>query len=193
MEFFHRATNFPFMSTRKVWYALSAVMILVSAGSLVLRAPEPGRGLHGRQSECRSAFRSSANRDAVANALKGAGYVDPQVTIFGSARDVADLAAAHQAEHRSRPRFRSSADAAWPGCQCADSVQVEVIGPQVGGELLYAAPGRSMGATLDPDLLVYIIFRFHTWRLSSSAPSSRCCMIRSWCLACSRSARRRSI
>ena len=30
MEFFHKATHFPFMRTRKVWYGLSAVLIVVS-------------------------------------------------------------------------------------------------------------------------------------------------------------------
>ena len=37
MEFFHRATNFPFMSTRKVWYGLSAVLIVISIVSLFTR------------------------------------------------------------------------------------------------------------------------------------------------------------
>ena len=29
MEFFHKKTNFPFMATRRVWYTLSAVMMIV--------------------------------------------------------------------------------------------------------------------------------------------------------------------
>jgi preprotein translocase subunit SecF len=28
MEFFHKVTRFPFMNTRKVWYGLSAALIL---------------------------------------------------------------------------------------------------------------------------------------------------------------------
>ena len=28
MEFFHKVTRFPFMNTRKVWYGLSAVLIV---------------------------------------------------------------------------------------------------------------------------------------------------------------------
>ena len=28
MEFFHKATNFPFMGTRKIWYTLSAVLVI---------------------------------------------------------------------------------------------------------------------------------------------------------------------
>ena len=30
MEFFHKKTSFPFMATRKVWYALSIVLMIVS-------------------------------------------------------------------------------------------------------------------------------------------------------------------
>jgi len=44
---------------------------------------------------------------------------------------------------------------------------VEVIYPQVGGELLRSA-WQGMGATLIL-IFVYIIFRFHTWRLSFGA------------------------
>ena len=32
MEFFHRATSFPFMSTRKVWYGLSIAPFLLWLG-----------------------------------------------------------------------------------------------------------------------------------------------------------------
>ena len=42
MEFFHRATNFPFMSTRKLWYALSGVLILISLASLFTRGLDLG-------------------------------------------------------------------------------------------------------------------------------------------------------
>jgi hypothetical protein len=37
VEFFHRATSFPFMSTRKVWYGLSIVLMLISVASLATR------------------------------------------------------------------------------------------------------------------------------------------------------------
>ena len=37
MEFFHKATAIPFMATRKVWYGLSVVMMLVCFGALFAR------------------------------------------------------------------------------------------------------------------------------------------------------------
>ena len=30
MEFFHKKTSFPFMATRKVWYTLSAILMIGS-------------------------------------------------------------------------------------------------------------------------------------------------------------------
>jgi preprotein translocase subunit SecF len=164
VEFFHRATNFPFMSTRKVWYALSAVMILVSAGSLVLRGLNLGVDFTGGV-RVQVSFPVSANRDAVANALKGAGYVDPQVTIFGSARDVSiRLPPTKQSTEAVRAQIEQTLHGLDANAQIQ---QVEVIGPQVGGELLRSA-WEGMGATLIL-IFIYIIFRFHTWRLSFGA------------------------
>ncbi|MEY4356968.1 MAG: hypothetical protein RL469_294, partial [Pseudomonadota bacterium] len=37
MEFFKKKTNFPFMGTRKLWYAASAIMIVISIGSFITR------------------------------------------------------------------------------------------------------------------------------------------------------------
>ena len=38
MEFFHKVTRFPFMNTRKVWYGLSAILIVASLGLEIGRA-----------------------------------------------------------------------------------------------------------------------------------------------------------
>jgi len=37
VEFFSHQTNFPFMATRRVWYTLSAVLMIVSLGSFFVR------------------------------------------------------------------------------------------------------------------------------------------------------------
>ena len=37
MEFFHKQTNFPFMATRKVWYGLSAVLMVICFISFYVR------------------------------------------------------------------------------------------------------------------------------------------------------------
>ncbi len=37
MEFFSKATSFPFMATRKVWYGLSAVLMIICFASFLVR------------------------------------------------------------------------------------------------------------------------------------------------------------
>jgi preprotein translocase subunit SecF len=164
MEFFHRATNFPFMSTRKVWYGLSALLILVSIVSLATRGLNLGVDFTGGVT-VQATFPQSANRDAVTRALISAGYPDPQVTIFGTSRDIAiRLPPTKDKTDVVRAKIEQILRAIDPG---AEIRQVAVIGPQVGGELLKSA-WEALGATL---LLIfgYIALRFHTWRLSLGA------------------------
>jgi len=164
VEFFHRATNFPFMSTRKLWYALSGVLILISLLSLFTRGLDLGVDFTGGVT-VQASFPAVANRDAVSSALMRAGYADPQVTIFGTSRDLAiRLPPTAQSTAAVRERLEQILHGMDPGAQIR---QVEVIGPQVGGELQRSAV-QGLLATL---LLIfgYIALRFHTWRLSLGA------------------------
>jgi preprotein translocase subunit SecF len=164
VEFFHRATNFPFMSTRKLWYALSGVLILISLLSLFTRGLDFGVDFTGGVT-VQASFPSAANRDAISSALIRAGYPDPQVTIFGTSRDIAiRLPPSTQSTEAVRERLEQILHGVDPGAQIR---QVEVIGPQVGGELQRSAV-QGLLATL---LLIfgYIALRFHTWRLSLGA------------------------
>src|ERR1700728_1741426 len=76
------------MSTRKVWYGLSIVLILISLVSLATRGLNLGVDFTGGVT-VQASFPAAANRDAVIKALTGAGYSDPQVTIFGTSPDIA--------------------------------------------------------------------------------------------------------
>ncbi|HWW20440.1 MAG TPA: protein translocase subunit SecF [Steroidobacteraceae bacterium] len=164
MEFFHRATNFPFMSTRRVWYALSALMILVSLGSLLLRGLNLGVDFTGGVT-VQASFPDNANRDAVDTALKRAGYAEPQVTIFGRA---SDMAIRLPPTKLSTEAVRTQLGQILHGVDAKVQIQqVDVIYPQVGGELLRSA-WQGMIATLLA-IGAYIILRFHTWRLSFGA------------------------
>jgi preprotein translocase subunit SecF len=164
MEFFHRATNFPFMSTRKVWYGLSIALILISIVSLVTRGLNLGVDFTGGVT-VQAGFPAAVNRDAVNGALVRAGYPDPQVTIFGTSRDIAiRLPPTKENTEAVRSKIEQILRSVDAG---AEIRQVEVIGPQVGGELLKSA-WEALAATL---LLIfgYIALRFHTWRLSFGA------------------------
>ena len=164
MEFFHRATSFPFMSTRKLWYGLSAVLILISIVSLFTRGLNLGVDFTGGVT-VQASFPAAANRDAVSSALVRAGYADPQVTIFGTSRDIAiRLPPTKESTEAVRAKLEQILRGMDAG---AEIRQVEVIGPQVGGELQRSAV-QALLATL---LLIfgYIAVRFHTWRLSFGA------------------------
>lgn len=164
MEFFHRATNFPFMHTRKVWYGLSLALILISIASLALRGLEMGVDFTGGVT-VQATFPTAANRDAVSAALIKAGYVDPQVTIFGTSRDISiRLAPSKEKTDAIRAQIEQTLHGVDAGAQIQ---QVESIGPQVGNDLKKSA-WQALAATL---VLIgcYIALRFHTWRLSLGA------------------------
>jgi preprotein translocase subunit SecF len=164
VEFFSRATRFPFMSTRRIWYGLSAVMILVSAGSLLTRGLNLGVDFTGGVT-VQANFPVAANRDAVSAALVRAGYADPQVTIFGTSRDIAIRLPPTKASTES---VRTQVEQILHGIDAGAQIrQVEVIGPQVGGELQRSAI-EALTATLFL-IFFYIFVRFHTWRLSLGA------------------------
>ena len=164
MEFFHRATSFPFMSTRKIWYGLSIALILLSLVSLFTRGLNLGVDFTGGVT-VQASFPQAANRDAVSAALIRAGYRDPQVTIFGTSRDIEiRLPPTSGSTEAVRTQLEQILHGVDPG---AEIRQVEVVGPQVGGGLQRSA-AQALAATL---LLIflYIAVRFHTWRLSLGA------------------------
>jgi preprotein translocase subunit SecF len=164
VEFFRRATSFPFMSTRKVWYALSVVMIAISIGSLVTRGLNLGVDFTGGVT-VQATFPTAVNTDAVGAALQRGGFPNAQVTIFGTSRDIAiRLPPIKQTTEEVRAHIEQILD----GIQSGTTIQqAAVIGPEVGGELERSAV-QALVATL---LLIfgYIAFRFHTWRLSFGA------------------------
>ena len=163
MEFFHRATSFPFMSTRKVWYGLSIILILISVVSLATRGLNLGVDFTGGVT-VQANFPNSANRDAVVAALQHAGYADPQVTIFGSARDI--LVRLPPTKLSTEVIRADRTDFAWHRRSGADPAGGS---DRPAGRRPIAAQRRA-GAAGHPVLIFgYIAVRFHTWRLSFGA------------------------
>jgi preprotein translocase subunit SecF len=165
VEFFHKQTNFPFMATRKVWYTLSAVLMVASLAALATRGLNLAIDFTGGVN-AQANFASTANVDAVRAKLATGGFRDPQVQNFGSSRDIAIRLPPDPKENENsiRAKLEPLLKAVDPTAQVTD---LEVVGPQVGSELRTSA-AEALGATL---LLIflYIAFRFHTWRLSLGA------------------------
>jgi preprotein translocase subunit SecF len=165
VEFFKKATNFPFMSTRKLWYGLSVVLMVISIGSFFVRGLNLAVDFTGGV-QVQAAFTQAANLDALRAGLAGAGFKEPQAQNLGSSREVVIRLPAEPGQTGEAIRARvegvlHAIDAK------ADITSLEVVGPQVGDELRRGAL-VALAATLAL-IFVYIALRFHTWRLSVGA------------------------
>jgi preprotein translocase subunit SecF len=165
VEFFSHQTSYPFMATRKVWYGLSALLMIVSLGSFFARGVNLAIDFTGGVS-AEASFPQAANVDAVRAGLAAAGFREPSVQSFGSSRDVAIRLPPDpkQTAEGIRTRLETALRSVDPGAQV---VQLEVVGPQVGGELKKSAVWALFFTLVF--IFGYLALRFHTWRLSAGA------------------------
>ncbi len=165
MEFFSHQTSYPFMATRKVWYSLSAVLMLVALGSFFTRGLNLATDFTGGVS-AEVSFPQAANVDAVRAKLVASGFHEPQVQNFGSSRDIAIRLPpeGQQTTAGIRTRLETELKQIDPAAQLT---QLDVVGPQVGNELRVSAIEALFFTLLF--IFAYIAFRFHTWRLSFGA------------------------
>ena len=156
MEFFHKVTRFPFMNTRKVWYGLSAALILASLGLVVLRGLNLGVDFTGGV-VVETNFPQAPNIEQLRAALSRSGVPAAQVQAFGSSRDILvrlppdPNVKGEQIGARILEVFKTI-DAN------AKLMRTEVVGPQVGQEL-FVKGGWALVATLAL-ILVYVLLRF---------------------------------
>lgn len=165
MEFFSHQTSYPFMATRKVWYTLSAVLVVVSLVSFFTRALNLTIDFTGGVS-ANARFEHAANVDAVRARLGAAGFREPSVQNFGSSRDIAIRLPPDPKQ--TATEIRARLETVLTGIEpTAQVVQLDVVGPQVGNELKVSAIWALFFTLLG--IFIYIAFRFHTWRLSLGA------------------------
>ena len=164
MEFFHKVTRFPFMNTRKVWYGLSATLIVASLALVAIRGLNLGVDFMGGVT-VETNFPQAPNIDQLRSALAKSGIGSAQVQAFGSSRDIlvrlppdpnakGDQIGAHILE------IFSSID---PGVKLQST---QVVGPQVGQEL-FVKGGWALVATLVL-IAIYVLLRF-TFKLAMGA------------------------
>jgi len=165
VEFFKTATNFPFMSTRKLWYGLSIALMLVAIGSFFVRGLNLAVDFTGGV-QVQAGFSSAVNIDALRAGLEREGFREEQVQYLGSSREAAIRlpTQANQSGDVIRARVEGVLHSIDPR---AEVTSLDVVGSQVGAELKSGAV-VALSATL---LLIfmYIAVRFHTWRLSLGA------------------------
>ena len=165
MEFFSHQTNYPFMATRRVWYGLSAILMIASVVMLFTRGQNLAIDFTGGVS-AQASFPVSVDLGAVRTRLAAAGFRDAQVQNVGSSRTISVMLPpqgkiSSQAMH---DRLQNALQAVNPG---AAVQELNVVGPEVGSQLETSA-AWALFFTL---ILIfgYIAFRFHTWRLSLGA------------------------
>ncbi len=170
MEFFRAQTNFPFMATRRIWYVLSAILMIASLTLFFTRGLNLTVDFTGG-TNVEATFSQTADVERVRSALEEVGFNEPVVQAFGSARDIS--ARLPPDESLSAEEARERVETALRGIDPAVDIKpLEFVGPQVGEELRNSA----IWALLLTLLLVffYIAFRFHTWRLSAGAILALC-------------------
>jgi preprotein translocase subunit SecF len=165
MEFFHKTTSFRFMRTRKVWYGLSAVLTVLSIVGIFTRGLNLAVDFTGGVTVAVT-FPATVNTDDVLAALERSGFEESQVTHFGSARDV--QVRLPPMRDRTTDQIREQVEKAVQSVDANAQIRgLEVVGPQIGGELRSSAL-QALGFTLLL-IFIYVAFRFHTWRLSTGA------------------------
>jgi preprotein translocase subunit SecF len=164
MEFFHKTTRFPFMATRKRWYAVSAIIILAAFAALFIRGLNFGIDFTGGV-VLELEFPQTAELDKVRGALGQAGFGNAAVQSFGTAQDV--LVRLLPEEGRDVNELAASVLQAVrnyePGVELR---RTEVVGPQVGQEL--AEKGALAVLFTFVLILAYVAFRFQ-WKLGVGA------------------------
>lgn len=165
MEFFHKATSFPFMATRRLWYTLSIALVIASIGLFFVRGLNLSVDFTGG-TIVEATFPGTADVEKVRDVLEDAGFHEPTVQAFGNSHDISARLAPEAAF--TVDQVREKVDVALRGIDAGVTIKpLEFVGPQVGDELRNSA-FLAIAWTL---LLVfiYIWFRFHTWRLSVGA------------------------
>jgi preprotein translocase subunit SecF len=164
MDFFKIESHIDFLKPRKIAYAISAVLIVVSLVSLATRGLNFGIEFRGGL-VIEAGFPDSVDLPPIRAALDEAGIARSMVQHFGSSREVTVQLMAEEGVDPAATRDRimqilRSVDAG------AELRRVEFVGPQVGRELAEQGGLATLFALLM--ILAYVSFRFQ-WKFSVGA------------------------
>jgi preprotein translocase subunit SecF len=164
MEFFHKVTTYPFMHTRRRWYAVSVVALIASVALLFWHGLNLGIDFTGGV-DMEFAFPQTANIEKTREVLEKMEYQHPQVQSFGDDRTllVRLLPQENQDVNEVSRRVQEALRAVDPAVELR---RAEVVGPQVGEELT----NKGGLAVLFTFVLIgiYTWFRFQ-WKMGVSA------------------------
>jgi len=164
MEFFRKTTRYPFMATRKRWYAVSAVVLVASLVALAVRGLNFGIDFTGGV-VLELSFPQAAELEQVRGALSEAGFGNAAVQSFGTPSDVL-VRLLPEGEREVNELAVSVLEAIRTYEPGVELRRTEVVGPQVGREL--AEKGALAVLFTFVLILAYVAFRFQ-WKLGVGA------------------------
>lgn len=157
-------TRINFLGHRYIAFTVSAILIIVSIGSLALQGLALDVDFTGGV-VVEVTYPQSADLDQVRDALAQGGYNDATVQFFGSTTDVM-IRLGPQATKDTSTVSRSILDALQAKAPDVSLQRVEFVGSQVGDELINTG-GLALLYTLIA-ILIYVMVRFH-WKLAVGA------------------------
>jgi preprotein translocase subunit SecF len=164
MDFFKIETHIDFLKPRKIAYAISATLIVVSLVSLATRGLNFGIEFRGGV-VIEAGFPESVDLPPVRAALEAAGIDRTVVQHFGSSREITVQLLAEEGIDAAATRDRIMAILRSVDAD-AELRRVEFVGPQVGRELAEQGGLATLFALLM--ILAYVSFRFQ-WKFSVGA------------------------
>jgi preprotein translocase subunit SecF len=157
MKQMFKPTNFAFLQHRKAAVVFSAVLILISLGSIVTQGLKLGIDFTGG-TLLEIGYQEAADMAQVRSVLADTGFADATVQAFGTPKDVlVRLAPTEEASSAkvSDRAFHALDQAAGGG---AELRRVEFVGPQVGDELTEDGGLAILYAMIG--ILIYVALRF---------------------------------
>lgn len=149
-------TTIDFMKTRRVWYTVSATVLLIGILSLIFKGVNFGIDFLGG-TEIVARFDSPVDIGSVRNAMNKVGFTKAEIKTFGSSRDILIRTVEQGVGSEIADKIRGGLKEAFPTNNFV--VQKEdKIGPKIGAELRRDAVYAIIASLVA--ILLYVAFRF---------------------------------
>jgi len=165
MQLFKKATNFDFMSKRKLALSISVLLIIISIGSLATRGLNFGLDFSGG-TLLELGYPQSVELSEVRDVLGKGGFPDAVVQHFGTSQDILVRIAPAEGQNNADLSTKVMGVLESASQDKIDLRRVEFVGPQVGEELTNDGGLAVLYALIS--IFIYVIFRFE-WRFAAGS------------------------
>lgn len=155
MRFFGK-TNIDFMGKRKMWYSISATVILIGLASLVFKGVDFGIDFKGG-TEIVVNFQSDVSIAEVRAAMERIGVKNAEIKTFGSERDILVRSVEQETDVSLSELIRSGLKQSFPD-NPFEVKREDKIGPKIGAELRRDAIYAIIASLIA--IMLYVAFRF---------------------------------